>query len=166
MWFGIGTFSICFWMIIFIIHMYKRSRSVDFLLETVQEFAENFFIENPKVSQDYYNDLLYSKSYMMKRFWVQDLNEFIIDQEKIQELIHYNAKRAGRLAEEDIEFDTDLHCPWCNNEDQKTFYWIDFEENALEPLGSIECDKCGMTTPVSTVEECIEMIPLNEKSDG
>ena len=160
-----GVFYSSFIMCIYLMlsYMAKRNKEVNDMYNSLEKLANNYFKMYPKTPGDYFNEIICDKQTILTHFWVKDLNEFIIDKDKLTLLVKANEKDVKKMKEELEEemvieftpnFDSKLICPWCS---ALEFEWVHYENEN----GTMCCKGCGATTPVGTREECEQMLDEN-----
>jgi len=143
----------------------KRNQEVDSFYNYIVEAADKYFEKHPKVSQEYFNDILNPIWFTKLCFWERNLENLVIDEEKVEELIMFR-KRLSEEGEMEIVFTPEaeqifISCPWCGNEDLEEYSWMELEEK--DGIGALHCRKCGMFTPIATYDECIELLKKDDE---
>jgi hypothetical protein len=106
-----------------------------------------------KVDNSYFTDILESRMLMYCTPWISNFDNYILDHDKVEELIEFKDKENEIQVE--LERDGEYLCPWCDGEEFGPIY---FE---TERIYTVQCTKCGAMTPfMDTADECFDLLKI------
>ena len=149
----------------------RRVNSIDHFINTIVEFVEIYYEKNPHIPNTYFNEMIYPRWEMIVSFWVNNFEEFIVEENKFEELVKFSKEYVAEKKTPVFEFEPDfeiereyvLTCPWCSSETADNFSWLEMED--AEGVGTIQCKTCGATTPIGSYDECITMLEVERQDE-
>ncbi len=125
----------------------KRLTLINNFYEELEHLAGYYYMKYPETSEYYFTGLVVTRSEANLKFWVKDLNKFILNPNMLEDLYH---GAQSYIKEQNEKF----NCPWCDN--TENFSWNLIEEGSVR--GLFVCQNCGASCPVGTQEDCIKLM--------
>ncbi len=136
-------------LVVYVKIFIKHQKDLVLFYNEIDGMLNNYYTVYPKEDLHYFSDLVEPESQTMWKIWVTDYNEFIINQNKLQELFDGNNKYNSTTNK--------IICPWCKNEEIQNFSYHTLDEKEPDK-GILICLNCRSTTPIGKLKDGIFVI--------
>jgi hypothetical protein len=133
----------------------KHVWNVNTFYGKMQDLFNAYYTQYPTQSPEYFVGIVVRKIDAYKQFWVDDMNDFILEPSMLKEL-YEGASVYIKKCEAEERAKIELECAWCGNETTEKFLWFMMDEK--DKTGTIQCQECFATCPRGTYEECVEQM--------